>query len=284
MKEIKVTIPGFSIAAKTWGNPQNPAILALHGWLDNANSFAPLAPYLQDDFYFIAIDLPGHGHSSHLPAGCHYHFFDGVFTLMELLQALKLNKVHLLGHSMGACLASLFAGVAPEQLHSLYLIEALGPFSAPADTACTQLINYAQVFVQHQKKSSRGYSHFERAVLARAAKGYVSENIAQILCERGLIERDGHFHWLHDKRLLVPSPLRMTEEQILSCLKNINTQTHLLLGSDGFTFDEQLMKNRVKAVKNIKVTQLEGGHHVHMEQPEIVGKLLVDFYSNLGDA
>ena len=66
MNEITLKIPGFSIAGLTLGKPENPPILALHGWLDNANSFAPLAPYLQHNFYLIAVDLPGHGHSSHL--------------------------------------------------------------------------------------------------------------------------------------------------------------------------------------------------------------------------
>src|SRR5690349_24801058 len=105
MKTHVLTIPGFSIACKIWGNPDKPSILALHGWLDNANSFTHLAPYLENDFHFIAVDLPGHGHSSHLPEGCNYHFFDGIFIVLKIINALNLDRVHLLGHSMGACLA-----------------------------------------------------------------------------------------------------------------------------------------------------------------------------------
>ena len=67
MNTLTLSIPGFSIACKIWGNPDKPTILALHGWLDNANSFAPLATYLESDFQVVAVDLPGHGHSSHLP-------------------------------------------------------------------------------------------------------------------------------------------------------------------------------------------------------------------------
>ena len=39
-----------------------------------------------------------------------------------------------------------------------------------------------------------------------------------------------------------------------------------------------LMKDRINAVKNLVIEHLEGGHHVHMEKPEAVGQLLVDFY------
>ncbi|MDR3501139.1 MAG: alpha/beta hydrolase [Legionella sp.] len=277
MQEITLTIPGFSIAAKTWGNPQNPPILALHGWLDSANSFAPLASYLHHDFYLIAVDLPGHGLSSHLPPGCNYHFFDGIFIIIEIINALKLEKVHLLGHSMGACMGSLVAGVAPERLHSLYLIEALGPFSSPAKTACSQLTDYAK-FISHTHRAPKGYEQFESAVLTRSQKGYVSMEIARILCERGLMEKEGRYYWRHDRRLIAPTPLRMTEEQVLSCLQNINTKAHLLLSDEGFAFDAEIMKNRIKAVKNLVVKQLEGGHHIHMEKPELIGQLLTEFY------
>ncbi|MGC1181931.1 alpha/beta fold hydrolase [Legionella sp.] len=277
MKEINIRIPGFLIAGKTWGNPENPPILALHGWLDNANSFTSVAPYLQQDFYFIAVDLPGHGHSSHLPEGCNYHFFDAVFIIIELINALKLGKVHLLGHSMGACASSLHAGVAPEQLFSLYLIEALGPFSAPAETACKQLANYAQ-FITRPRKKTKGYESFEQATLARSAKGYISRDLARTLCERSLIKREGRYYWRHDQRLMVPSPLRMTEDQILSFLGNIRSKTQLLLANKGFSFDTNIMKNRIKAVKNLTVKQLVGGHHIHMEEPEAVGPLLANFY------
>ncbi|CAM4428308.1 MAG: Tropinesterase [Legionella sp.] len=277
MQEITLTIPGFSIAGKTWGNPKNPPILALHGWLDNANSFAPLASYLQNDFYLIAVDFPGHGLSSHLPPGCNYHFFDGIFIIIEIIKALKLDKVHLLGHSMGACMGSLVAGVAPERLRSLYLIEALGPFSSPAKTACSQLTEYAK-FISHTHRSPKGYEQFESAAYTRSQKGYVSIEIARLLCERGLVEKEGRFYWRHDRRLIAPTPLRMTEEQVLSCLQNISTKTHLLLSDEGFAFDAKIMENRIKAVKNMVVGQLNGGHHIHMEKPELVGRMLVEFY------
>ncbi|MCE0724718.1 MULTISPECIES: alpha/beta fold hydrolase [Legionella] len=276
MKTLKLTIPGFSIACTIWGNPDKPTILALHGWLDNANSFAPLASFLENDFYFIAVDLPGHGHSSHLPEGCHYHFFDGIFVVIEIINALKLDTVHLLGHSMGACLASLVGGVVPERFLSLSLIEGLGPFSHPAETACQQLREFAHFLAQKSKKP-KGYDSISSAALARAFKGYVSLDIAKILCERSLIEKQGQYYWRHDQRLLARSPLRMTETQILSCLQEITARTYLLLSSRGFSFDPEIMNNRIKTVKNLTLKNMDGGHHIHMEQPEVISKLLAEF-------
>ncbi|KTD40064.1 alpha/beta fold hydrolase [Legionella parisiensis] len=279
MKPFNLIIPGFSIACTTWGNPDKPAILALHGWLDNANSFAPLASYLENDFYLIAVDLPGHGHSSHLPEGCHYHFFDGIFLVIEIINALKLDKVHLLGHSMGACLASLVGGVVPERFISLSLIEGLGPFSHPAESACQQLREFTH-FLTKKSKKSKGYDSINSAALARAFKGYVSLDIAKTLCERSLVEKQGRFYWRHDQRLLVRSPLRLTETQILSCLQEITAKTYLLLSSRGFSFDHEMMNDRIKAVKTLTLKKMDGGHHIHMEQPEVISKLLAEFITN----
>ena len=97
--------------------------------------------------------------------------------------------------------------------------------------------------------------HFDSAALARSRKGYVSLEIAKILCERGLLEKNGLFYWRHDRRLLAPSPLRMTEAQILSCLENIHTKTCLIWASDGFAFDSKLMQARIKAVRNLTKVQ-----------------------------
>ncbi|BCA94148.1 lipase [Legionella antarctica] len=281
MSTKELNISGLSIACKVWGHPENPPIIALHGWLDNANSFAPLAPFLENNYYFIAVDWPGHGHSSHIPQSSNYHFIDGILTVVQIIDALKLDKVHLLGHSMGACLASIIGGIAPDRFLSLSLIEGLGPFSHPEKTACKQLSAYLKHLTQTNTKKAKGYSQFESAALARSLKGYVSLDIAKILCERGLIEKQGSFYWRHDRRLLVPSPLRMTERQIISCLEQISAPTLLIWASKGFSFNSKLMQGRIKAIDHLKIKHLDGGHHIHMEQPEVVCKLLTDFYLSL---
>ncbi len=281
MKVMELNISGLTIAYKAWGNPEHQPIIALHGWLDNANSFDYLANELQNNYYFIAIDLPGHGHSSHLPLSSNYHFIDAVFIVAQIINALKLKKVHLLGHSMGACLASLLAGITPERFLSVSLIEGLGPFSSPEDTACEQLSDYLNILTHKKVKTPKGYSQFDSAALARAIKGYVSLDIAKLLCERGIREENGIYYWRHDRRLLEPSPLRMTEKQVLSCLQKITARTFLLWASEGFAFDSALIQERIKVVHHLKIAHLDGGHHIHMEKPEVVSQLLAEFYNTL---
>ena len=279
MEIIEINIPGFTIAGKTWGNKTNPPILALHGWLDNANSFEPIADYLKESYYFIAIDLPGHGFSSHLPEGMHYHFIDGLFTTIQIIKALKFPKVHLLGHSLGACIVSLVAGIAPNYLLSLSLIEGLGPLTQSPESSAIQLIHYID-HLSFANRQAKGYKDQESAALVRAKKGYVSLEIAKKLCERGLEEKNGLYYWCHDLRLQAPSPLQMTEIQVLSCLKEIRANTLLILADNGFSFNSKLMEQRIQRVKNLNIRYLNGGHHIHMEQPHSVANTLLNFLEN----
>ena len=276
MNTIDLAIPGFTIAGLSFGNPCNPPILALHGWLDNAHSFKPLAEYLQDQYYLIAVDLPGHGHSSHLPQGYNYHFIDAMLCVVEIIKALNLGKVHLLGHSMGACLASLVAGLTPSLVQSLALIEGLGPFSSPEDTARAQLGAYLKNRQVHAKPS-RGYSE-EQAIKVRAAKGYVTLEMAEILAQRGLVQSEDRHYWRHDKRLLVPSPLHLTEVQIFSFLKAITAKSCLFWANKGYAFNVELMEARIASVPDLEVIHLEGGHHIHMEHPKPMAEYLRAFF------
>lgn len=273
--EHSIAIPGFNIAYKTRGNPDLPPLICIHGWLDNANSFDLITPYLAKHYYVIAFDLPGHGLSSHLPIGCNYHFIDGIYIVLQFIKALGFEKVHLLGHSLGACLASLIAGVSPQHILSLMLIEAIGPFSKPEDTCREQLEDYWIKTNTDIKKEARAFPSIEHAAQLRAKQGYISIELAEILYQRGLEKRENGFFWRHDRRLLTIPPLRMTEGQILDCLKSISSKSSLILADQGFVFSQALLQKRIAVVKDLKVYHLQGGHHIHMEKPGAVAQCLV---------
>ena len=81
------TSPLGRIAGLRAGTPGAPKVLALHGWLDNAASFVPLAPRLHG-IELVAPDLPGHGRSAHLPPGADYSFAGAVNSVLDIADAL----------------------------------------------------------------------------------------------------------------------------------------------------------------------------------------------------
>ena len=79
--EIRLDTTQGALAGLAWRREGAPRVLCLHGWLDNAASFVPLAPLL-DRLDVVALDLPGHGHSEHrhpiryLECSCIQHTLD----------------------------------------------------------------------------------------------------------------------------------------------------------------------------------------------------------------
>ena len=115
LREFTLDIPSGRIAGLRGGAANAPNVLALHGWLDNAASFVPLAAHL-DGIELVAVDLPGHGRSAHLPPGADYSFAAAVNTVLDIADALGWERFSLLGHSMGAGIASLVAAACPQRI------------------------------------------------------------------------------------------------------------------------------------------------------------------------
>ena len=89
-EDIRLEIFGRTIAAKRWGNSGGPKFIALHGWLDNANTFDRLAPLLPE-LNLVALDFAGHGYSDHRAPGAHYHQIDDVQDVIAAAQVLVMN-------------------------------------------------------------------------------------------------------------------------------------------------------------------------------------------------
>jgi pimeloyl-ACP methyl ester carboxylesterase len=80
-------------------------------------------PHLPPNVQLVAVDLPGHGQSSHKPPGSDYAILDYIRDTNAIAAGLGWQTFHLLGHSLGASICGLFAGTFPERVCSLNLIE-----------------------------------------------------------------------------------------------------------------------------------------------------------------
>lgn len=111
------------IAACWYGNRNERPILASHGWQDNAGTFALLAPVLSKHVAILAIDLPGHGRSSHYPVGCIYHTLDYVSAIGEIMLYFRWPKISLIAHSMSSAVIFHFTSLFPEAVDMIISID-----------------------------------------------------------------------------------------------------------------------------------------------------------------
>lgn len=277
LREIRLGTARGELAALRGGTPDGPKLLCLHGWLDNAASFLPLAPHLAE-FDLVALDLPGHGASEHRAPGYDYAFVDWLHDALDAMDALGWERADWLGHSMGGAIASAVAAAAPARVRRLALIEALGPVAAEASAAGTRLRDAVAARRALASKPPRIIPDLATAVAARLAASRMTPEAARLIVERNLRPLENGYAWRSDPRLTLPSHLRLTEETVQSILRAIEAPVLVVAAEPSPPyFTPAVRAARLGCLANGRVEVIEGGHHLHMEQAARVAAPLRDF-------
>jgi len=278
-KELRLEIDGRTFAGVHWRNDGAEPVIALHGWLDNAATWSRLLP-LVDCYDVFALDLAGHGQSDHRPKSAAYHFIDNVADVVAVADAMGWERFGLLGHSLGASVATLVAGTVPERISSLVCIEGFGPLTTAPEQAPGQLAKSISRY-RAGTGAVRRFDSIEQAVAVRAQATHVSESAARLLCERGTCVEDGAVIWSSDPRLRYDSPMRLTEDQAVAFVSCISAPTLLLRGLQGMEYVRKVYERRAAACSQLKIAVVEGGHHLHLEEETVAAAAEVIVSSRL---
>lgn len=184
-REIRIRLRHIELAAKAWGDPADPPMLAVHGWLDNAGTFDHMAPLL-DGCYVVAMDLAGHGRSGHRPPGTWYPYPDFLDEITEVMDQLGWQEADLLGHSLGATLVSVIAAICPQRVRRLLLIEGLGPLASAADQSLEQLRRSHRARAAFKSDKLRVFTGLDEAIEARRKVSALSPEAARCIVGRGV--------------------------------------------------------------------------------------------------
>lgn len=286
LHEFTLDTPLGRITGLRAGDPGAPRVLALHGWLDNAASFVPLAQHLHG-IELVAADLPGHGASAHLPPGADYSFAVAVNSVLDIADALGWDRFHLLGHSMGAGISSLVAAACPQRVERLVAIEALGALAEVPERTVKRLREAIAATRALSGKSLRVFPDIAIAVRARMNAGAqvgsrLEEAAARLLVERGIAPVEGGFVWSTDPRLTLPTMQRMTEPQIRDLVGGIECPTRVIFAEPAQPYlPDPLRRDRAGLLPRGELIVMDGGHHLHMEQPQLVAEAIGDFFTRV---
>lgn len=251
-------------------------VLALHGWLDNAASFIPLAQHLPS-LDLVLLDLPGHGRSAHLPEGATYTTPAAITHVLAVADALQWDRFTLLGHSMGAGIASLTAAVS-DRVERLVAIEALGGLRGPEEETAQRLREHVQASRALPGKRLRVFPDLAAPIRARMMANQLSAGAARLLVERGVHAVDGGYCWCSDPRLMLPTAVRLSEGQIDNLLQAIACPTQVIYASPAQSYyPEPLRSERLRHLHDGRLAVLPGNHHLHMETPAEVAAIISAF-------
>lgn len=262
-EEIRLSLPHIEVAAHLYGPEDGLPVIALHGWLDNAATFSRLAPML-DGVRIVALDLPGHGHSDHRPAGAAYNIWDYAHDVLQTAEQFGWQRFSLLGHSMGAIVSVLLAGAMPDRIERLALIDGVIPYTGEADAAPQKLGESLQALLAVDDKRKPVYANFDQAVMARMkGVGAVSRGAAERLAQRGLMPVPGGFTWRTDARLMLPSPMRLSRAHAQAFAQRVACPASLILAEQGLMTQPATLE--LLETLPFTLHRLPGGHHLHLD-------------------
>src|SRR5579875_567488 len=187
-----------------WGNPGAPPLLLIHGGRDHCRNWDWVARRLRNDFHVIAPDLRGHGDSAFSPSG-DYSMAAFLYDIAQLIHQQGLAPLRIVAHSMGGAIALRYAGVFPENVARLAVIEGLGRSpdmearrsSVPPEKRIANWISNERALAG---RLPRRYASIEEAVARMQSENrHLSPTQARHLTVHGVSQNeDGTYSWKFD--------------------------------------------------------------------------------------
>ena len=263
-------LPNLNISGKLWGDDDAPKAIALHGWYDNANTFDWLIPELKGLNVF-AMDLAGHGHTGHRRASEPQRGVADFADIIGVARAMGWEKFTLIGHSMGAEVASLFAGVYPEMVERLICIDGFAGVHSEVGSSFDEMRDATECTLK-QGGSPRVYeSKQEMADRLTEVLG-ISPEAGYVMMMRGIKPVPGGYTWSSDPRQRGTGPYSPTEDQFRVLLSDrLKAPTLIIRGKNGAFFERtfEILNESGSRPDHIELIYLEGGHHLHLSREHV---------------
>lgn len=269
-----------------WGRPGAPIIFMLHGWMDISASFQFVVDSLQGDWHVIAPDLRGFGLTTGAKVDT-YWFQDYIADLDALLHHFSPDApVNLIGHSMGGNVVALYAGIRPERIAKLVILEGFGlPAGVPTE-APKKMKKWLDKL--REKPQLRPFASVDDvAKRLQKTNPRLSNDRAAFLAQHWS-RKNAHGEWeiLGDPAHKLPSPLLYRVEEVMACWEQITApvlwveaeETEFWTWMAGTTNNREETDRRVSHFKQVKKEMISAaGHMLHHDQPKVLATLIEGF-------
>jgi len=300
--EVEVEVPWGKVAGLQWriqqtnsdqeqsGQQGKPVQwLGLHGLMDNVGTFDRLLPWLPPGIQITCLDLPGHGLSCPLPAGMNYTWLDSVSTIHRAVLSLGLESPVLVGHSMGGWLAQIYAALFPDKVRAVISLDGVKPVSREPADMIPRVRGYIKGSAALEKKGEgKPRLMTEAAAQKRLFKGTnelhgegsITMDAAKCLLKRGTKSggEDGQIVFTKDRCHQLRDLPGLPHEYCQQLARSIRCP-HLLVrasaenAATSWGKEREAMEDVIEIYKGnpeFKLVEVEGSHHVHLNQPDKV--------------
>lgn len=284
-----VTVRGVKLHVRRWGNPDAPTLFMLHGWMDVSASFQFVVDALGGDWQVIAPDARGFGLSDWPVAergGGHYWFHEYLSDLEALLDRYApTGQVNLVGHSMGANVACLYAGARPERVRRVVDLEGFGLAPARPSDWPRRLATWLDDIREPARLKTYETLDDVAARLIKTNPRLAPERARFLARHWAKRAEEGRYVLLADPAHKHHGPLLYRLDEVMAVWSNVaakvlhveavGSPTLAMLAGE-IPLDEY--KARFQAFPHWREKLIEdAGHMIHHDQPEQVAALIEAF-------
>lgn len=247
-----------------------PPLLLLHGFTGAAETWTPLIPALSAAHRVITVDLPGHGQSS-APADPQRYSLDAFAKdLIRVLDALSLDRVALMGYSMGGRAALRFASSPSDRVAAL-ILESTSPGISDPDARRARVESDAALADFILKRGIEAFvDKWERLPLWESQRALPGDARARLREQRLRNRPEGLANSLRGAGAGADIPA-------LDQLRKIKVPTRVVVGALDSPYIE-LGKTLASSLPNASMTIVpNAGHAVHFEQPGALTNVILQF-------
>jgi pimeloyl-ACP methyl ester carboxylesterase len=255
-----------------WGSPESPHMMMIHGMRDHCHSWDWVAQRMRDRFHIVAPDLRGHGDSG-WAYGSGYGNLDYVYDIAQLARQAQLKPATLIAHSLGGTIACIYAGIYPQNVERMIVIEGVGHGffrrfgSAPAHD---RLAGWIDGVWKLSAREPRRYTTLDEAYQRmHKANPHLSADQARHLSAHGSNQNeDGTYSWKFDNYTHARLPYDIPPEDIEALWQRIECPVLFVNSKQGFP-GRIGQNDTLRHFKNGRVVDIDNaGHWTHHDQLE----------------
>ena len=279
-RSVKRPVRGIDYQVSEWGDAGQPLLILLHGWNDTGSSFQFLVDALAQDWFVIAPDWRGFGETACRSQS--YWFPDYIADLDELLETYSPDEpARLVGHSMGANVAGLYAGIMPERVAAFVNIEGFGLPESDPGNAPEHYRRWIERSRAMQPYST--YKNFEElATRIRKRNPRMAEDKALFVAKLWAAQNDeGIVELRADPAHRLPNAVQYRRAEAAACWEKITAPVLVVKGEASEFFSAAVDRagpNEIDAFTAAESVDIPGaGHMVHYEQPALLAAAMEKF-------
>jgi pimeloyl-ACP methyl ester carboxylesterase len=276
----QLSVRGLKHRLTWWGEPTGTPIVLLHGFQDCGATLQFLVDCLPDTWSLVAPDWRGFGGSEWAPDG--YWFPDYLADLEVLLDVVAPGEpARVIGHSMGANVAGLYAGIRPQRLKWMVNLEGVGLRRTQPDEAPARYATWLDELKEPLDQRLYG-SVQQLADMLMKRNPRLSADRALFVAHAWTRESDGGVRLAFDPRHRFTNPVLYRREEAEACWSRVEIPVLLIAGGNSSHQKRRLADltdERLHALfRDLEIVTLPGlGHMMHHEDPQAVATPIINF-------